>query len=67
VHSWTALARLEVVQGRLATRAWQLGGGRAGGAGPPAALARGELAHGVECDEAKLVRLMAAAWWLKVA
>jgi hypothetical protein len=58
-HSWTALARLEVVRGRLATRAWRLGGGRAGSAGPPVALARSE--RGVECDEAKLVRLMAAA------
>jgi hypothetical protein len=35
--------------------------GRAGGAGPPAALARSERAHGVEYNEAKLVRLMAAA------
>jgi hypothetical protein len=38
-----------------------LSGGRAGGAGPPAVLARSERALEVECDEAHVVRLMAAA------
>jgi hypothetical protein len=38
----------------------QLGGDRASGAGPPAALARSVHARGVECDEAKLVGLMVA-------
>jgi hypothetical protein len=39
----------------------RLTGGHAGGAGPPAALARSERARGVEYNKAKLVRLMAAA------
>jgi hypothetical protein len=38
-----------------------LSGGRAGSASPSVALARSERTLEVECDEAQVVRLMAAA------
>jgi hypothetical protein len=60
-HPWPLAARPAAVRGPLATRARRHGGGCAGGAGPPAALAHSERAREVEYDEAKMVRLIAAA------